>query len=118
MIARIMQEEEDRMRAEQLQNDYYTGNRPPTATAPRQRQPEATVEEPVYDRLIPDPREYLEEQWAMDEHNASSMHGAGHYDADYERVLLESMKHNEDHLSHEDEILRQVIEESKRQGRR
>jgi hypothetical protein len=31
MIARLMQEEDDRIRAEQLQNDYYMGNRPPTA---------------------------------------------------------------------------------------
>jgi hypothetical protein len=30
-IARLMQEEEDHMRAEMLQNDYYSGNRPPTA---------------------------------------------------------------------------------------
>lgn len=43
----------------------------------------------------------MDEQWAMDEHNPSPG-----YDPDYERVLLESMKHNEEHLSHEDEILR------------
>lgn len=74
------------------------------------------MEEPVYERLIPDSRqEFMDEQWAMDEHNPM-----GEYDPDYERVLLESMKHNEEHLIHEDEILRQVIEESKRQaaGRR
>jgi hypothetical protein len=30
----------------------------------------------------------------MDEHNPSSIRAAGHYDPDYERVLLESMRHN------------------------
>jgi hypothetical protein len=34
LIARLMQEEEDELRAKELQNDYYTGNRPPTAKGP------------------------------------------------------------------------------------
>jgi hypothetical protein len=31
LIAKLMQEEEDLLRAQELQNDYYAGNRPPTA---------------------------------------------------------------------------------------
>lgn len=34
MIAKLLQEQEDEERAKQLQNDYYMGNRPPTAKGP------------------------------------------------------------------------------------
>lgn len=84
LIARLMQEEEDRLRAEQLQNDYYTGNRPPTAVSRdqpigtgRSMQPSIPSNDYIpdqparYERLIPDPRsEVFEEDWAMmDENN-------------------------------------------------
>ena len=73
------------------------------------------------ERLIGDPRADLyDEDWAMmDENNpgaASNGHGQG--DADFERVLLESMKQNNAHADHammdEEEILQQVMEESRK----
>lgn len=90
-----MQEEEDALKAQELQNDYYSGNRPPTAKgrppARHQREEPAYVnEEPVYDRLISDPRAELyghggpgiDEDWIMDEHYpgfpaSTHNHGSG-----------------------------------------
>lgn len=77
LIARLMQEEEDALKAQELQNDYYSGNRPPTAKGPPARkqreEPSYVNEEPVYDRLISDPRAEvfgvpgIDEDWIMDE---------------------------------------------------
>lgn len=85
MIARLMQEEEDLLRAQELQNDYYSGNRPPTAAATRgggnargyddggaagYRAPDADRME----RLIPDSRQELfGDDWEMNEHVGSGM---------------------------------------------
>ena len=78
-----MQEEEDLLRAQELQNDYYTGNRPPTAVArgTNNTRSNAVIEddfggmgyrapdETRFDRLIPDPREELfGDEWDMNEH--------------------------------------------------
>jgi hypothetical protein len=37
LIAKLMEEEEDALRAQELQNDYYMGNRPPTAKPERKK---------------------------------------------------------------------------------
>ena len=74
MIARLMQEEEDALKAAELQNDYYSGNRPPTAVQSSgvpsigSRHPPMQHQEPAYERLIPDSRQELYDDWQMDEH--------------------------------------------------
>ena len=81
-----MQEEEDAMHAQQLQNDYYTGNRPPTAKPQRATQSHQVEDlpdtNPVYERLIPDPRDELmgAGDWdLMDEHIPAARNmGGGH----------------------------------------
>lgn len=89
---------------------------------------EEPVHEPVYERLIPDPREELMgNEWdLMDEHPSNvggfgGAGGAGAVDDDIERAILESMKHHNDNYvaggsNMEDEILARVLEESRKQG--
>jgi hypothetical protein len=79
MIARLMQEEEDLLRAQELQNDYYSGNRPPTAAATRGGNARAydyggaagyrAPDSDRMERLIPDSRQELfGDEWEMSEH--------------------------------------------------
>lgn len=84
---------------------------------------------PVYERLIPDPREELMgNEWdVMEEHPSSYPtggavgFGAGAGDDDIERAILESMKQHTNHYGGgsndvEDELLARVLEESKQQA--
>lgn len=79
---------------------------------------------PVYERLIPDPRdELMGNEWdVMEEHPMGHPSGvgfeAGAGDDDIERAILESMKqHNNNYGGGsndiEDELLARAIEESK-----
>jgi len=79
---------------------------------------------PVYERLIPDPRdELMGNEWGdmMDEHNPSypmgGGFGGGAVDDDIEKAILESMKHSNNYGGGsndiEDELLARAIEESK-----
>jgi len=83
LIAKLMQEEEDLLRAQELQNDYYSGNRPPTAVGRGNNNTRTNAameddfggmgyrapDETRYDRLIADPRDELfTEEWDFNEH--------------------------------------------------
>ena len=127
LIARLMQEEEDLLRAQELQNDYYAGNRPPTATnrVPREDPMEAAgyraPDEARFDRLISDSRNDLfADDWEMNEHIGGGMQpprrgGPSHANAredddEYQRAIIESMKNAQ--VVTEDELLARAMEES------
>lgn len=87
-------------------------------------------QEPMYERLIPDPREdFMLNDWdVIDEHphhvgaSDAGYGGGAAVDDDIERAILESMKHHNDNYGGsgndvEDEILARVLEESKQQAK-
>ena len=126
MIARLMQEEEDLLRSQELQNDYYSENRPPTATATRggnvrvyddagasgYRAPDADRME----RLIPDSRQELfGDEWEMREHIGGGVQN--HHNAQTEDemslAILESMKNaRTGDMTTEDELIARALRES------
>jgi hypothetical protein len=87
---------------------------------------------PVYERLIPDPRdELMGNEWGedlLDEHNpsypmgggrgAAAGFGGGAGDDDFNKALLESLKEHNNHygggsIDIEDELVARALEESK-----
>lgn len=139
LIAKLMQEEEDLLRAQELQNDYYAGNRPPTAQSRSKNhntnagwQDDAGVraaDEQRFDKLISDSRHDLfdDNEWELNEHFGGAggrphMGGATGSrrddplnstlnDEDYKRAILESMKNaRPGDITTEDEQIAKAIE--------